>query len=307
MNFKIQSFSLFQATSQYVLSTQTLQNGAMGTVRITPPNTQAHTMLLPPGHAHGGAQKPRPHITLNPYSTQLVDNINMMMPNSSSSSNNNTGSSSLDSAASSAGHHHQMSPQLLNLTQTLKRSAGGQEEVIYRAVSPHGHVYWEIDPASVMLLQNGAGQGQIYEETPGSALDNLEPEQCQPLIAGYHNSNNQQPLLTMSDQQQLALFNQQQLMRASNSSELDSRTLGGRAPSTGFVRNGANRFNSRPRRKNCGAQEQQGSNPAGANNVPETLQQQVQIRDCKPIQVSVKSSEYIEAKIRTLRKNNQQH
>ena len=239
----------------------------------------------------------------------------MMMPNSSSSasSNNNTGSSSLDSAASSTGggQGHQMSPQLLNLTQTLKRSAGGQEEVIYRAVSPHGHVYWEIDPASVMLLQNQQGQGQIYEETPGSALDSFEPEQCQPLIAGYHQSNNQQPLLTMSDQQQLALFNQQQLMRASNSSELDSRTLGSRAPSTGFVRNGANRFNSRQRRKNSGVGAQevgQGQNAGGAgvNNVPETLQQQVQIRDCKPIQVSVKSSEYIEAKIRTLRKTNQQ-
>jgi len=36
----------------------------------------------------------------------------------------------------------------------------------------------------------------------------------------------------------------------------------------------------------------------------EHLQTQVQIRDIKPIQVSVKSSEYIEAKIRTMRNNN---
>ena len=42
-----------------------------------------------------------------------------------------------------------------------------------------------------------------------------------------------------------------------------------------------------------------------ASNVPEQLQTQVQIRDIRPIQVSVKSSEYIEAKIRTtLRRNN---
>ena len=41
------------------------------------------------------------------------------------------------------------------------------------------------------------------------------------------------------------------------------------------------------------------------NNITETLQTQVQIRDIKPIQgITVKSSEYIEAKIRTLRKNN---
>ena len=38
-------------------------------------------------------------------------------------------------------------------------------------------------------------------------------------------------------------------------------------------------------------------------NVPEQLQTQVQIRDILPIQVSVKSSEYIEAKIRTLRRD----
>merc|ERR1712150_125830 len=47
------------------------------------------------------------------------------------------------------------------------------------------------------------------------------------------------------------------------------------------------------------------SNSNTTNNITETLQTQVQIRDIKPIQgITVKSSEYIEAKIRTLRKNN---
>lgn len=42
-----------------------------------------------------------------------------------------------------------------------------------------------------------------------------------------------------------------------------------------------------------------------SNNITETLQTQVQIRDIRPLQgITVKSSEYIEAKIRTLRKNN---
>jgi hypothetical protein len=40
-----------------------------------------------------------------------------------------------------------------------------------------------------------------------------------------------------------------------------------------------------------------------SQSVPEQLQTQVQIRDILPIQVSVKSSEYIEAKIRTLRRD----
>ena len=34
----------------------------------------------------------RPHITLNPYSTQLVDNLNMMMPNASDSTSSSTNS-----------------------------------------------------------------------------------------------------------------------------------------------------------------------------------------------------------------------
>ena len=57
-----------------------------------------------------------------------------------------------------------MSPQLMQLTNTLRNkkkvcqgghnNCGGQnddtmlpeKEVVFRAVSPHGHVYWEIDP-----------------------------------------------------------------------------------------------------------------------------------------------------------------
>ena len=58
-----------------------------------------------------------------------------------------------------------MSPQLMQLTNTLRSKkkvcqgghnncGGGQnddtmlpeKEVVFRAVSPHGHVYWEIDP-----------------------------------------------------------------------------------------------------------------------------------------------------------------
>jgi len=49
--------------------------------------------------------------------------------------------------------------------------------------------------------------------------------------------------------------------------------------------------------------QQQQQQHGGSGMVPEQLQTQVQIKDIRPIQVSVKSSEYIEAKIRTLRKS----
>lgn len=82
----------------------------------------------------------RPHITLNPYSTQLVDNINMMM-----------------------GQHQQQqtASKSNNAKDRPLPTTGDMEEVVYRAVSPHGHVYWEIDPASTqgynMLVNNNRG------------------------------------------------------------------------------------------------------------------------------------------------------
>jgi len=44
------------------------------------------------------------------------------------------------------------------------------------------------------------------------------------------------------------------------------------------------------------------TNPGG---ILEQLQTQVQVKDIRPIQVSVKSSEYIQAKIRTLRRKDE--
>ena len=75
-----------------------------------------------------------------------------------------------------------------------------------------------------------------------------------------------------------------------------------------FVRTGANRF-TRKKSPQVAQPQQTVATVSSvatsqASNVPEQLQTQVQIRDILPIQVSVKSSEYIEAKIRTLRKNN---
>ena len=105
-------------------------------------------------------------VTLNPYSTQLVDNLNKMMGS--------------EGQMPEAVYDNAMNPQLAKLTATLRkkvncdfghpgpcrqacfeRAASQQqqvllgvhhprsvnpEEVVFRAVSPHGHVYWEINP-----------------------------------------------------------------------------------------------------------------------------------------------------------------
>ena len=97
------SFLAFQAQSQYVLTTQQLQGGG-GTVRQTAAASHKHS---------ASALSCRPHITLNPYSTQLVDNLNMMMPTTPA-----------ERAAAAAGSHSMtMQPKLLGLTNSLKGGA----------------------------------------------------------------------------------------------------------------------------------------------------------------------------------------
>ena len=106
-------------------------------------------------------------VTLNPYSTQLVDNLNKMMGSEQEAIYDNT-----------------MNPQLAKLTATLRKKircdlghpgpcrqacverqqqamagvhhprAVNPEEVVFRAVSPHGHVYWEINPSEQAKIQN---------------------------------------------------------------------------------------------------------------------------------------------------------
>ena len=90
----------FQAQSQYVLTTQQLQGG---TVRQMGASQKGMT---PSG---GG----RAHITLNPYSTQLVDNLNMMMPTA---------------AEQRASHSMTMQPKLLGLTNSLKGGVHQQQQ-----------------------------------------------------------------------------------------------------------------------------------------------------------------------------------
>ncbi len=149
----------------------------------------------------GSSSTPAPHhrathITLNPYSTQLVDNLNLMMKganfNSNSSRQNSSGSGS---CGSSSGVTEE---QLLPLTQTLRRQQQQrndeqqqEQELVYgrRAVSPHGHVYWEINPAAAAATPAATAanfyliqQQQQQQQQPLTAAAVAALEQQQPLL-----------------------------------------------------------------------------------------------------------------------------
>ena len=453
-------YYLLQNHSQYVLTGQHLQaqnllqcNGA-GPLQQVPSNQQGYPAFhgntlcggvligngvnnvptvgqLGPSNiqtmsAMAAGKNSRPHITLNPYSTQLVDNINMMMPNNNGSTssssnshdsscnnrngksmttNNSSASNSSSSTASTtlgrqllnpqSNNNMPFNPQLTTLTNTLRGRSGNDNiqvdqdfsqatngEVVYRAVSPHGHVYWEIDPgqvyAATLAANNSASkphqqpQQCLSEENVALLVANQNNINFQPMTHHHQHSNNQHHhhrdyteedvLMHQLQQQQYCpqelrpLINQvstpaplqcnvgnlvqqhpQPGMIMVNSSTptssmntMDFRTSNAdkssTARSSAFVRN---RFKQLPATSRRGKQQQQqivssvssplspecaqidSVNVSGigtsntTNNITETLQTQVQIRDIKPIQgITVKSSEYIEAKIRTLRKNN---
>ena len=245
-------------------------------------------------------------------------------------------------------------------------------------MSPHGHVYWEIDPgqvyAATIAANNAAAQQShqqqqqcLSEENVALLVANQNNINFQPMhnqkFGTHHRSDqltDEEVLMHQFHQQQhygspemRPLINQvstpaplqcnvgnlvqqhpQPGMVMVNSSTpssgintMDIRTHADKSStsrSSAFVRN---RFKQLPATSRRGKQQQIVSsvssplspnstgidsyNVSGvtssstSNNITETLQTQVQIRDIKPIQgITVKSSEYIEAKIRTLRKNN---
>ena len=370
----------------------------------------------------------RPHITLNPYSTQLVDNINMMMPNSNGSAtasssnsndsscnnrsgntnrtaNNSSASNSSSSTASTtlgrqilnpgANNNVMFNPQLATLTNTLRgnqmpiyESGNGNiqvdqdfsqatnGEVVYRAVSPHGHVYWEIDPnqvyAATLAASSSTAQQQqqqcLSEENVALLVANQNNINFQPM---HHQQSHNQHQREFNTEEEVLMhqFQQQQqycpsemrplINQVSSAAPLQCNvgTLVQQHPQPGMImvnsstptngmqtmdfrtnpdqsstnRSNAfvrNRFKQLPATTSRRGKQQQivssvssplspnttgidSANVSGisnsntTNNITETLQTQVQIRDIKPIQgITVKSSEYIEAKIRTLRKNN---
>jgi hypothetical protein len=263
-----------------------------------------------------------PYSTQHPYSTQLVDNINRMM---------------VGGQQVPVSHIYQvaMSPQLSLLTNTLrkKKCLGGHPgpchhnsphhsdvsqhsdsltppptietdllpssaDVVFRAVSPHGHVYWEIDPKRPNKLAgweqqpsdedttNDLHNMSDFSEDDGKVISDRSRQSSsrfsdnRPLISGSpaHRGLHMPPLpegLDLSPAHRELRFNSLQKAGpqvAHQGFSTRTRLRAGRAPGR--------------------AAEQ---DTAGA--VPETLQQQVQIADLRRLPVTVKSSEYIMAKI----------
>jgi hypothetical protein len=91
------------------------------------PSTTSTSLLTQPLMSSHQTPGSRAHITLNPYSTQLVENINMMMPDKSSGSSSATNSSSSTTSTTLGRNSHQQScpmglnPHLINLTTSLRR------------------------------------------------------------------------------------------------------------------------------------------------------------------------------------------
>ena len=251
-----------------------------------------------------------PHITLNPYSTQLVDNINRMM---------------------AGGHIYQvaqLSPQLSQLTNTLKKKkcVGGHSgpclhslhsdasvrseadteseilpssEVVFRAVSPHGHVYWEIDPKRPNKVVGG--QAQPSDEDTNNDLHNMSDfSEDDPRAAASDRSrqsssrfSDSRPLINSSPCHLMSPLPESHARFSSLQKvpgQLPVMTSPGFSTRTRLVRQpggGGGRMR--------GQQEQ--SEPSQDFRRTEQLQQQVQIPDLRRIPVSVASSEYIMAKI----------
>ena len=260
-----------------------------------------------------------PHITLNPYSTQLVDNINRMMAGS--------------------GHIYQvagqLSPQLSQLTNTLKKKkcVGGHSgpclhslhsdasvrseadteseilassEVVFRAVSPHGHVYWEIDPKRPNKLVGGQAQAQPSEpEESTNELHNMSDfseDSGDPRAAAGSDrsrqsssrfSSDSRPLINSSPQGHLTSSHTRLVSPSTRFSSLQK--VPGQMTSPCPPGFSTRTRLARPGQRFRGQQDQ--SEPGQDFRRTEQLQQQVQIPDLRRIPVSVASSEYIMAKI----------
>lgn len=189
--------------THYTLGTASRPSAAAASSSAVQPPTCDGQLGLGPQYAVTPDGQPVV-VTLNPYSTQLVDNINRMMGPPVVAEEN------LYQLYGTA-----MNPQLAKLTATLRKKrcesrhpgpcrhppysvvnihengmvADGHQpvstvpsgvvdtsEVVFRAVSPHGHVYWEIDPTRPEKARSivvGKSQLSSSDENTNSDLQNV--------------------------------------------------------------------------------------------------------------------------------------
>ena len=285
-------------------------------------------------------------VTLNPYSTQLVDNLNKMM----------------GSEQQEAVYDNAMNPQLAKLTATLRkkvkcdlghpgpcrqacfeRAAQQQqvlpgvhhprsvnpEEVVFRAVSPHGHVYWEINPGEQarqqqqQLANQRINPNKSHHSTTSSEDTNTNSDLQN--ISDFSDDDNGRAASEMSRQSSSRFSESRPLIYSSSASTSPGHSAGTPADLVRHaVINDAN-FNTgrgvvglQPRGR-AGHQIRQQQQAWSQQQQQQGWQQQqqqhgiqeevyayaatdfsepsAQVRDCRPVPASVKSREYIMAKI----------
>ena len=255
-------------------------------------------------------------VTLNPYSNQLVDNINKMM-------------------GDNLCYDTAMNPQLAKLTATLRKKQmveqrlpenpgvqlterqggcmfqGGRlvdpSDVVFRAVSPHGHVYWEINPKQGHQHQQ---KQQQQQQQPGHPQQ--QHGRSQNSSSSDENTHSDlQNISDLSDDDNRATS---EMSRQSSSRFSESRPLiyssSSSSTSPGHSATMEQlQYNTRPAQHKLVARPRylqdevyayaatDFSSAGQSGLVTEQVQSQVQIRDCRAVPVSVKSKEYIMAKI----------
>jgi len=293
------------------------------------------------------------HITLNPYSTQLVDNINRMMSNGTEAGGNHVYqvvmtpqltklTNTLKKKKCVGGHpgpcHHTMARPLSPHLQVVTSSSETQmedttetelvpesSEVVFRAVSPHGHVYWEIDPKRPDKL----AREQVSDEDTNNDMHNMSDfseddgrvasdrsrqsssrfSDNRPLISSTNTSPGHAAGMGMSPglgghmgRSPVTIGRQHALPQVSPS-HVDMRFSSLRmarspGPQTAFsTRTRLGRHHTNSRQQPPVHESLEGGGHDHNSHIPEQLQQQVQIRDLQRMPVTVKSSEYIMAKI----------
>ena len=258
-------------------------------------------------------------VTLNPYSTQLVDNLNKMM----------------GTEGGEVCYDNTMNPQLARLTATLRKKQRGEEgvaagrsgvelvhspahptcpinptEVVFRSISPHGHVYWEINPAGKPGPGPGPSRGAAARPGPASSSDENTNSDLQNI--SDFSDDDQRAHSEMSRQSSSRFSESRPLIYSSSASTSPGHSAASAASSdlarTAVTNDARSTRLGRPvGRPNApwavpphfheevyayAATDFSGSPP-----VSEQVQSQVQIRDCRALPVSVKSKEYIMAKI----------
>ena len=285
----------------------------------------------------GQLSQAQTHVTINPYSTSLLGH----------------------GVPSTAGGQHiyqlAMSPQLSQLTNTLRQKkkcvlghTGHSQsphssvrsdsltpcvdmdtdteiiphssDVVFRAVSPHGHVYWEIDPKRPSKIRMSPGGHGGSDEDTTNDLHNMSDfsEDDVSKVTGVSERSrgsssrfsDHRPLLPSSSpchvprDQVTVMATVPELVQASHHNSYSpthilsySSLQKGSGPLTTPVQP---QFLTRTRLSRPGhpriRQDTETCHQTG-HTTSETLQQQVQIPDLRRIPVSVKSSEYIMAKI----------